>query len=147
MVAGLPRRWAVAIAAIVVAGGVVFVILSELTPPGPLPPLLAGVKAGSGTFGDCPHTAEQAGGSVELNRRLTAQFPPGSDQAKLSGSLAQQGFELLGACKSDPQVQIAVFRQQPGGGFSFDMTAIVFWQADAAGTIQWARGDVIFTGV
>jgi hypothetical protein len=142
-----PRRWGVGALAIVAAGAAVFFILSQLTQPGPLPPLLQGVQAGSGTFGDCPHSAEQAGGSVELNRRLVAQFPSGTNQARLETALTSQGFEMLGACKSDPDVRIAVFRQQSGGGFTFDMTAIVFWQADPSGAIQWARGDVIFTGV
>jgi hypothetical protein len=143
----ISRRWVLAIVALVASGAAVFFVLSELTPPGPLPPLLAGARAGSGAFSDCPHTAEQAGGSVALNQRLAMQFPPGSHQAKLKSALSQQGFQLLGACASDPEVQIAVFRQRPGGGFSFDMTAIVFFKADASGALQWARGDVIFTGV
>ena len=82
----------------------------------PAPPLLEHVSGASGWFGGCPPGNEKDAVerarmgealSPELNRKLAAQFPPGSSADSLVRTLTTQGFKLTGACQNDSTIHRA----------------------------------------
>lgn len=117
------------------------------------PPLLQGAKefrAGDQWIGQCPeHAARGLGppvtGSEEIDARLKAQFPPGSEAARLAEALRGQGFVLEGPCLGDRSILQAWFRQSGGGWFGpYPAVASVNFKVDPEGRVVWAYGRIGF---
>ncbi len=113
----------------------------------PLPPLLRGLTAGGAWpcpgVGDAPKTSNP----TEFDKRLAHEFPSGSRESSLLGTLAALGFQPSSPpCGKDASIRMSRFTQSGGGGLSFPMTAFVFWKVDRHGDVLWVTGDVGFTG-
>jgi hypothetical protein len=116
-----------------------------------IPEILRGATdpGGSGTV--CPHARlpqlqrSPLGLSPEFNERLARQFPPGSDEQKLVGTLTAVGFQSIGTCEEDKSIRILRFDRRddvfPG------VTAWVYWKDDSRGKILWTKGFVAYTSL
>jgi hypothetical protein len=83
--------------------------------------------------------------SPELNRNLSAQFPPGSSAETFVRSLTQQRFKLTSDCEIDKTIHRAYF-MGPTRGAVFDTIAEIYWKTDG-GKIVWTKGFVRFVGL
>ncbi|MNI65329.1 hypothetical protein D3C73_1208300 [compost metagenome] len=120
----------------------------------PTPPLLKAATSTGGAIFSCEDfqmfrvTPESASHSPEIDQRLRQSFPAGTPALDLRRSLVRQGFALQGACVADRSIQWAKFRQQGGNGITvFPAFSTVYWKEDDAGNIEWATGDIHFTGL
>ncbi len=121
------------------------------------PALLQNVTASGGYWGACPpkdrigqetlKTMGRLGTSPELDARLNAGFPPGSDAQKLERILAEQGFHLDGVCQTDRSIHAADFFRKGEGFLSYGVSAEVYWKVDQIGKIEWTKGFVMFVGL
>lgn len=125
---------------------------APLSPP--TPPLLNDATSTGGTSFSCEpghgagSTPETASHSPEINERLKQSFPSGTPALDLRRSLVLQGFELQGSCSPDRSIQWAIFKQRGGNGITaFPAFATIYWKENRAGKIDWAMGDIQFTGL
>jgi len=112
------------------------------------PPLLENVTAGTGGLevicpsdGKDKDSSRPASGSPELNQRLAADFPVGSDEGKLVKALTAQKFKIgtytgAAVCADDKAVRMA--------RFVGSMEASIYWKADAQHRVLWTKGFVHF---
>jgi hypothetical protein len=144
------------VAVIMLAPMAMFVWRMEIGPkfyPAP-PALLEHVTAAGGWFGGCPPRNEQEAGmraksgealSPELNRKLAAQFPPGSPAEPLMRTLAEQGFAPGPSCENDSTIRSAAFHG-PTRGAIFDIHAVIYWKTENQALV-WTKGFVAFDGL
>ncbi|MCX4164353.1 MULTISPECIES: hypothetical protein [Paraburkholderia] len=92
-------------------------------------------------------TMGRLGTSPELDARLNAGFPPGTDDLKLKRTLTEQGFRVDGACKTDGSIHIAGFFRKGVGLLSYDVSAQIYWKVDQVGHIVWTKGFVMYIGL
>lgn len=122
------------------------------------PQLLKGATAAGGWWsGGCPDRPEDAHTrgntpealSPELTSRLTAQFPKGSDAAKVWTALSQIGFLEEPPCENDHNIKRATFRQSGGNVLTgpIPMFASVAWRVNALDKIEWTKGSVAYMGL
>ena len=152
-----PSHWlalVLAAADLLFAGFVVTVIMDVPQPP--LPSLLTGVGASSGSTDGCTADDPERTGksplawSPELNRRLERDFPLETDAIGFESKLRQLGFASLGSCRSDPTIKSAFFRQHGGSALRpgrLPMGATIWWKLNPEGQrLVWAKGMVGFDG-
>jgi hypothetical protein len=113
-----------------------------------VPEILWGATAGSGLYGACGWTqdekqSEALAVSPEFNERLARQFPPGSDEQRLMGTLTAVGFRSIGTCDDDKSIRILRYE----GRVVLAMTADVYCRADSHGKILWTKGFVEYEGL
>jgi hypothetical protein len=115
----------------------------------PLPPILRKATAGGGWWGACPPVSKPEETmmslrplalSPELNKRLAAQFPPGTEQNVIVIALAHEGFATDKVCPNDRSIHIAWFNSKA-------ITASIFWKVDEVGTIVWTKGFIAYNGL
>jgi hypothetical protein len=136
------RRHALALS----AGWTLCVSINACAPN--LPPLIQGATAARGYLGVCPEDIALLGEpalSPELNARLNAQFPAGSQESALVAELVKQGFVLDEdrECKGDRAIRSAIFKRD---GF-YTTYAYVYWKADVHHRVRWTKGIVAFDGL
>jgi hypothetical protein len=117
-----------------------------------LPPLLRGSRVSTHRVEIC---GKQRGGpfseillSPQLEERLSAQFPEGTEEGALTAALASHGFQPpTGACPEDSTIRVSLFSQTGGGLLRISTAAHVFWKVDAVGRIVWTHGTVYHEGL
>ena len=85
--------------------------------------------------------------SPDLSDRLNRQFPPGTPASALKAELSTDGFEPPSACEADPTIMGTAFFRKGSGLFAYDVSASVYWKADADGKIIWTRGFIFYAGL
>ena len=119
-----------------------------------LPPLLQDATAagGNGDFCDLADAPNSQGYSVspELSQRLSAQFPVGTPELRLTQEIERQGFTVAPApCPNNHAVRRAVIHVEDDRRyveFNYDVDAEVYWTVDGERKITWVVGGVQFTG-
>jgi hypothetical protein len=115
-----------------------------------VPEILRGATSVGGSGDVCPHSRYPGlqggplGLSPEFNERLAKQFPPGSDEQRMLGTLTAVGFRSVGTCDEDKSIRILRF---DGHGVLVDVTAVLYWKADSRGKILWTKGFVYYTSL
>jgi hypothetical protein len=119
----------------------------------PTPEILQKVDASGGWWnGGCPSDnaikegiiASPEAVSLELTKRLTQQFPPGSNSSNLRQYLDRERFQALPPCESDPSIKQMVFSQNGGSMRSYPVFAVIAWKEDAHGNLVWAKGSAAY---
>ena len=125
----------------------------------PVPPLLAGVTAGSGWASACPPATaaerqireralnERIAIAPALERRLQQEFPAGTSNDRITDALRAQGFKLTTPCEADTTIQRATYFHKGTGIIPTDTNATVYWKLDAQRNVVWATGIVTYTGL
>ncbi len=85
--------------------------------------------------------------SPELDGRLRAAFPFGSDESHLLRELRQQGFGDVSRCETDASVRFARYAQRGGSLLSHSIWAEVAWKVDDGSRIVWTKGFVAYRGL
>jgi hypothetical protein len=136
--------WISALVAIGACAAVVYTRLPSFRAP-PLPPLLAGAKAGYGNWDGC---AAGDGVSPDLEKRLRDQFPPGSSDVPLVAALEIQGFATPSLCGPYSTARYACYvglkDSATGKPIPNDVSACVYWKVDDANRIIWTHGYLHF---
>jgi hypothetical protein len=156
----IPESWGTKMRpGISIAATIVVCLLFGACKPeqGEVPALLRNVTARGGYWGACPpsdktgqetlKTMGRLATSPELDARLNAAFPPGSDGQKLERTLGEQGFRVVGICKTDGSIRIAGFFRKGAGLLPYDLSAEVYWKVDQVGRIVWTKGFVTYIGL
>ena len=122
-----------------------------------LPPLLRHLEAHGGWGDACPVppklkvevAREGLADAPELDRRLKAEFPPGTAEIELVTNLQKIGFRPTGSCKDDGTIHIARYDQppQPDVFLFFTMTATIYWKIDENDKVVWSKGFVVYNAL
>ena len=85
----------------------------------------------------------------ELDRRLKAEFPPGTAETELVTNLQKIGFGAIVSCKDDVTIHIARYDQppQPDVFLFFPMTATIYWKVDENNKVAWSKGFVMYNSL
>jgi hypothetical protein len=118
----------------------------------PTPDILQKVDASGGRWGGCPSKNAIKEGiiagpeavSLKLTKRLTQQFPPGTNSNNLRRYLDREHFQALPPCESDPSIRQMVFSQRGGNIGSYPVFAVITWKEDTHGNIVWAKGSAAY---
>lgn len=109
------------------------------------PALLKGVAAGGGFAFLCSESDvnSKPDESSELTQRLRTQFPPGTQESRLTSELTKEGFVFhvreSPFCPENPAVREAHFS---ANGFPASTEASIRWKANAAHRLVWTDGVV-----
>lgn len=125
-------------------------------PEMPLPALIQNAKAGGGWASACPPRNEterkmmdglRLAVSPDMERRLQAEFPPGSSEDNLIQSLVTQGFKLSAPCDTDLTIHTATFFRKGRGILTYDIASTVYWKTDSQNQIVWTKGFLSYSGL
>lgn len=113
----------------------------------PLPSILRGATAGSGTRMSCDKlNVDKVAYSPEIMVRLRERFPPGSPAIGLEAYLKSEGFIVTSPCVTQDLIRMAQFNQVRGGGMSYPASATIWWKMNGT-SLSWVTANIVYIGL